>query len=78
MPETRSKTPTCRIVNVSKQLVSLQVVQPGGDFFIHEQQVRLGPGQHALLPKTHLNRSQVDNLKKSGIIKITFDSDPDS
>ena len=72
MPET--KTQTCRVLNVSKQLICLQVKPPGGDFFIHEQQVRLNPGQHALLPKAHLNQEQVNNLKRSGVIKITFDS----
>ena len=70
-----TKTPTCRVLNISKQMIALQVKPPKGDFFIHEQQVRLQPGQHALLPKTHLNQSQVENLKRTGQIKVTFDSD---
>lgn len=70
-----TKTQTCRILNVSQQVIALQVKQPNGDFFIHEQQVRLNPGGHALLPKSHLNESQVENLKRSGMIKVTFDSE---
>jgi len=69
------KTATCRILNTSQQTISLQVKRPGGDFYVHEQQVRLNPGQHVLLPKNHLNENQIRNLRSKRIIRLTFDSD---
>jgi len=73
-----AKTATCRILNISQQTISLQVRRPGGDFFVHEQQVRLNPHQHVLLPKNHLNENQVGNLRKSRMISMTFDSEADT
>jgi len=65
-----ARTATVRILNISQQIISLQVKKPGGDFFVHEQQVRLNPNQHVLLPKNHLNESQIGNLRKSRMIRV--------
>lgn len=70
----KSKTPTIRIYNSSKQLIALQVRAPGSDFFTNEQQVRLPAGEDVLLPKTHLLQAQIDNLRKRGFIKVVYDS----
>ena len=66
-----------RIYNRSKQMIPLQARVPGGDFYTSEQQIRLNPGQDALVPKSHLLMDQVQNLQKRGMIQIYYDSDPE-
>ncbi len=63
-----------RVYNRSKQMVALQACPPGGDFYINESQVRLSPGQHVLLPKSHLNWDQIKNLQAKQILQVTYDS----
>lgn len=69
------KSHVVRIYNASKQLIQLQVRAPGGDFFTNESQVRIKPGQDALLPKSHLRADQIENLTKKGFIKVLHDSE---
>lgn len=69
------KNPTIRIYNNSKQMLQLHVRIPGSDFYSGEQQVRLFPGEDVLLPKNHLNESQIANLRARSIIKVTYDSE---
>ena len=73
-----ARTATCRILNTSNQSIFLQVRRPGGDFYVHEQQVRLRPSQHVLLPRNHLNENQIGNLRKKSLIKMTFDSETET
>jgi len=69
------KSHVVRVYNCGKQLIQLQVRPPGSDFFTNEQQVRIGPGMDALLPKSHLLQSQIENLVKKGFLKIVHDSE---
>lgn len=71
----KSKSHTIRILNISRQEISIQARPPHGDFFLHEQQVRLRPGVSALLPKDHLIPEQITNLRAKGFIKVVFDSE---
>jgi len=71
----KHKTHVVRIYNDSSQMIALQVRAPGGDFFKNEQQVRLSPGQDALLPKSFLLNDQVKNLVARGMLKVTYDSE---
>jgi len=64
-----------RIINNSKQMIPLQMRPPGTSFYRNEQQIRLNPGKHAMLPYDHLRADQIENLQKKGIIKIIFDSE---
>ena len=64
-----------RILNSCKQMIPLQLRPPGTSFFRNEQQIRLNPGQHALLPYDHLRSDQIENLQKKGMIRIIFDTD---
>jgi len=64
-----------RLYNRSKQTVPLQVKPPGGDFFLHEQAVQLGPGKSVKLPKSYVNAAQVENLQRRRIIQVLFDSE---
>ena len=59
------------IMNISKQMIPLQVKPPGGDFYIEEQQIRLRPGKSAVVPKDHLLWSQIENCKARGQLKVT-------
>ena len=64
-----------RIYNRSKQTIPLQVKPPGGDFFLHEQAVQLGPGKTVKLPKSYINESQVENLQRRREIQVIYDSE---
>jgi hypothetical protein len=70
----KSKTRVVRVYNNSKQMIPLQVRIPGSEFYTGESQVRLDPGQEALLPFNHLRADQIDNLRRRGMIKILYDS----
>jgi hypothetical protein len=63
-----------RIINNSKQMIPLQMRPPGTSFYRNEQQIRLNPGKHAMLPYDHLRADQIENLQKKGFIKIIYDS----
>jgi hypothetical protein len=63
-----------RVFNNCKQMIPLQLRPPGTSFYRNEQQIRLNPGQHALLPYEHLRADQIENLCKKGFIKIIYDS----
>ena len=69
------RTAVIRVYNSSRQLLQLQMRAPGGDFFTNESQVRINPGQEALLPKSHVRKDQITNLTKKGFIKILHDSE---
>lgn len=64
-----------RIYNRSKQTIPLQVKPPGGDFFLHEQAVQLGPGKTVKLPKNYINEGQINNLQRRRQIQVLFDSE---
>jgi len=71
----KSKTAIVRLYNCSKQMISIQAKPPGGDFYLHEQQVRLSPGKYVDLPKSYLREAQVQNLCKSRHLKVIYDSE---
>lgn len=71
----KKKTHTIRIYNSSKQMIPLQVKPPAGDFYLHEQQVRLYPNKEVTLPKDHVLEEQITNLKAKSFIKVTYDSE---
>ena len=64
-----------QIYNRSKQTIPLQVRPPGGDFFLHEQAIQLGPGKTVTLPKTYTNEAQINNLQRRQQIQVIFDSE---
>lgn len=70
-----TKSHVIRIYNNSKQLISLQVRSPNGDFYTSEQQVRIVPNQSVVLPKSHVRQDQIDNLQKRGMIRVVYDSE---
>ena len=71
----RKLTPIIRLYNKSKQMLSIQVKPPHGDFFLHEQQVRINPGVTVKLPKSHLLMDQLRNLQSRRLLKIVLDSE---
>jgi len=70
-----TKKEIVRIYNRSKQTIPLQAKPPGGDFFLHEQAVQLGPGKTVTLPKSYINAQQVENLQRRRQIQVIFDSE---
>jgi hypothetical protein len=48
---------------------------PGGEFYTNESQARIMPGKEVMLPKSHCRQDQLDNLAKSGFIRIIYDSE---
>jgi len=72
--EVNKVTRIVRVFNSCKQMIPLQMRPPGTSFYRYEQQIRLNPGQHALLPLDHLREDQLENLQKRGFIKIIYDS----
>ena len=71
----KQRTHFIRVYNNSKQMIPLQVRAPGSDFYTNEQQVRIVPGKDVMLPKSHVNMDQVENLQKRTLIKILHDSE---
>lgn len=63
-----------RILNISRQMISVQARRPNSDFYLDEQQVRLAPGKDVKLPKNHLMMDQIENLCKRGILRIVSSS----
>lgn len=72
------RSESIRLYNRGKQMLPIQVCPPKGDFYLHEQQVRLAPGKSVLLPKDHLRMEQVTNLAARGLLKVTYDSESSS
>lgn len=64
-----------RLMNISKQMIPLQVRPPQGDFYLHEQQVRINPGATVMLPKNHLRSDQLQNLQSRRMIRVIYDSE---
>lgn len=59
------------IHNVCKQMVPIQLKPPVGvDFYQGEQTVSLNRGKSARFPKSRLRMTQVENLQKSGMIRV--------
>ena len=71
----KKNTHVVRLLNTSHQLLRLQVKPPEGDFYLHEQQVCLRPGQDAMLPKDHLRLEQIKNLQARGVLRVVYDSE---
>jgi|6_EtaG_2_1085325.scaffolds.fasta_scaffold29484_2 hypothetical protein len=71
----KQKSSVVRIYNCSSQMIALQVRPPNSDFYRNEQQVRINPGQDALLPKSHLRNEQIENLQKRRMIQVIYDSE---
>lgn len=67
----RRNIETVRIHNISKMVLSLQIKQPGTNFYTNEQQIRLAPGEHHLVPKAYLLNDQIMNLKAKGMLTVT-------
>ncbi len=65
-----------RIYNKSKQTIMLEACVPGGDFYIHRQQLHIKPGKHVMIYKSYLNKKQIENLVKKGFISIIYDGAP--
>ena len=58
------------IVNTSKQMIPLQVKQPGADFYVAERQVRIRPGKQVQLPADYLMDAQLENLRSRKDIQV--------
>jgi hypothetical protein len=66
----RRNVETVRVHNISKMTLSLQIKQPGTNFYTNEQQIRLAPGEHHLVPKAYLLSEQIANLKAKGMLTV--------
>lgn len=64
-----------RLYNNSKQVLNIQVRAPNSDFYRNESQIRLMPMKDVTLPKSHVNKEQIQNLVARRLLKITYDSD---
>jgi hypothetical protein len=62
--------PEQTVMNISAQTIGIQLSKPGGDFYIHEQTIRVKPGGSHRDKVSKFNRNQIDNLKKKRIIKV--------
>ena len=62
------------ITNRTKQMVGIQLTQPDGvDFYHGQQTVRLNSKQSASFPVERLMESQINNLRKKGMISVSGD-----
>lgn len=59
------------ITNKSRQMLSLQVKPPNGDFYYEEYQIRIMPGKSTKIPRRYLNWSQIENCRGKGMISIS-------
>jgi hypothetical protein len=59
------------IHNICKQMIPIQLKAPVGvDFFAGEQTVSLNRGKSGRFPVSRLRATQVENLQKSGKIRV--------
>jgi hypothetical protein len=59
------------IYNISKQMIPIQLKSPPGvDFYVGEQTVNLNKGKSGKFPMSRLRQTQLDNLQKSGRIRV--------
>lgn len=56
---------TVTITNCSKQMIPLSVMPPNGDFYVHGQNIYLGPGKSTTIPESYLNQEQIKNLQQA-------------
>ncbi len=70
-----AKKATITIYNDSAQRLDIHACPPGGDFYQHEQQISIKPGQVLSMYKDHVNMDQVTNLRSRGFIKVLNDSE---
>ncbi len=67
---------TLTIINISKQLVPLQIKKAKGmDFYVSARDVHLHPGKKITLPKHRLWTEQIDRLSKRRLIRVLIDSE---
>jgi len=58
--------------NICKQMIPVQLKPPVGvDFYRGEQTVPLQRGKSAKFPKSRLRMTQIENLQKSGMVRIS-------
>lgn len=62
-------TSVVRIVNVSSQLINLQV-KSDNDFFRGQQQLPIFSGKDVSIDEKYLVEGQVENLVSRGLLKI--------
>lgn len=59
--------------NICKQMILIQLQAPVGvDFYAGEMSVPLNKGKSAKFPKSRLRMTQIENLQKSGMIRISL------
>jgi len=63
-------TKLVRIINVSNQLIPIQVSAVNGDFYKDQQQIQLAPGKNVQLDEKYLVSEQVNNLRERGLLKV--------
>lgn len=70
----KQRTEFIRLSNRSTQTIPIQAKPPGGDFYLHEQQIHLRPGKSVVLPRDHVLNDQIVNLVARGYLRITADA----
>jgi hypothetical protein len=75
--EKKPKVGKVRILNISKQLVKINLKPPNRkvDWYIGTQDVDLRPGKMATLSKDRVQIHQIERLCKQGHIQVIYDSD---
>lgn len=64
----KAKEATITVTNNTKRMIQVQVKDPGSDFFISEQTIRIGPGKSFTAPESSFYKHQLNNLKVKGEI----------
>ena len=59
-----------RIINVSNQMIPIQVSAVNGDFYKDQQQIHLAPSKSIQLDEKYLVSEQVNNLRERGLLKV--------
>lgn len=57
------------VLNISKQMVPLQLTEDGADFY-RQQQAHLMPGKTVTLPVRYVMKNQINNLVAKRFLKI--------
>ena len=65
-----AKSDNVTVTNISRQLISLQIKHPKGDFFRDERQARLMPGKSITVPRDHLLWPQVKNCQANRMLQV--------
>jgi hypothetical protein len=71
----KADDPAITIYNNTNNIVQIQIREPGKDFYVSEQTIRIPPKKSYRARADYFNSHQLQNLKERGEIKVLMDTE---